>query len=492
MQPEKSHPLHRSASRSVSCAANRFDNRSVSRAAGHVAHRVAAIVCFAISCCFCFPNRAAAAVWHVAPDGDDAAAGSLAKPFATVQRAQKAASPGDTVYLRGGVYKMQEAQIARRDGIFAYLMVLDKSGEKGKPITYAAYQDEKPVFDCTDVKPANCRVDAFLVSGSWLHLRGIDVTGVQVTITGHTQSICFEVHGDNNIFERLTMHDGQAIGVYLARRASQNLILNCDAWNNWDYTSEGGAGGNADGFGCHGDGAGNIFRGCRAWYNSDDGFDCINQAQAVVFEDCWAFYNGLNKAGKSLGDGNGFKAGGYGIRNSNVPNPIPRNTVRNCIAVRNKVSGFYANHHPGGGDWYNNSAYANGRANYNFLCHKPDPDKTKRGVDIPGAGHVIRNNLSHGTPPDRAVIQLAATGNQIDHNAFPPGMVLSDSDFESLDETQLTAPRQPGGGLPKLTFLKPKAGTPLIGAGVNVGLPFAGEAPDIGAISQSPEKGNRN
>lgn len=423
--------------------------------------RRAAVAFVALCGCFCFSGRTVAAEWYVAPDGNDAAAGSLEKPFATVQRAQKEVSPGDTVYLRGGTYRMKKSQIARREGIFAYLMVLDKSGAKGKPITYSAYQDEKPVFDCTDIKPAGYRVDAFFVTGSWLHLRGIDVTGVQVTITSHTQSVCFEVHGDNNIFERLTMHDGQAIGIYLAKRASHNLVLNCDAWNNWDYTSEGGRGGNADGFGCHGDGAGNIFRSCRAWYNSDDGFDCINQAQSVVFENCWAFYNGLNKAGKSLGDGNGFKAGGYGIRNSkNVPDSIPRNIVRNCIAVRNKVSGFYANHHPGGGDWLNNSAYANGRANYNFLCHKPDSDKNEPGVDVPGTGHVIRNNLSHGTTPEKAVINLADAGNKNDRNAFPPAVILSDSDFESLDETQLTAPRQPNGDLPKLTFLKLKAGSP--------------------------------
>ncbi len=34
--------------------------------------------------------------YFVAVDGDDRAAGSQATPFATVQRAQQAASPGDT------------------------------------------------------------------------------------------------------------------------------------------------------------------------------------------------------------------------------------------------------------------------------------------------------------------------------------------------------------------------------------------------------------
>ena len=185
---------------------------------------------------FCLTALAAcgpidAATFFVSPTGDDAAAGSITQPFATVQRAQNAAAPGDTVFLRGGTFRMTENQIARRKGIFAYVTFLDKSGTPGKPITYRAYQDEKPIFDCSDVKPDGLRVDAFFITGSWLHLRGLEVTGVQVTIKGHTQSICFENNGSHNIYERLSMHDGQAIGIY-STRGSDNLFLNCDAWNN--------------------------------------------------------------------------------------------------------------------------------------------------------------------------------------------------------------------------------------------------------------------
>ena len=55
-----------------------------------------------------------AADFFVAPAGDDANPGTEAKPFATVQRAQQAAAPGDTVLLRGGIYRMTEAQIAKK------------------------------------------------------------------------------------------------------------------------------------------------------------------------------------------------------------------------------------------------------------------------------------------------------------------------------------------------------------------------------------------
>jgi hypothetical protein len=90
---------------------------------------------------------AAAADWFVAPSGDDRSPGSRGKPFATLARAQAAASPGDTVQLRGGVYRMKESMIARRDRIWAHVVLLQKSGQPGKPIRYRAADGEKPVFD---------------------------------------------------------------------------------------------------------------------------------------------------------------------------------------------------------------------------------------------------------------------------------------------------------------------------------------------------------
>src|SRR4051794_26347414 len=79
--------------------------------------------------------------FYVAPTGRDTNPGTLEQPFATIQRAQEAVAPGDTVLVRGGTYKMREAQIARRQGIYAYITSLDKSGTPEKPITYRAYQD---------------------------------------------------------------------------------------------------------------------------------------------------------------------------------------------------------------------------------------------------------------------------------------------------------------------------------------------------------------
>jgi pectate lyase len=224
--------------------------------------------------------------------------------------------------------------------------------------------------------------------------QGFEVVGVQVTIqqgqASNTQSECFRVAsgGSRNRFEQLVMRDGMGIGWYLTRGAS-NLVLNCDAYRNRGLDSL--SMGNVDGFGAHPDqttGRSNVFRGCRAWFNSDDGFDLINADAAVTIDNCWAFYNGyFTNFASSGGDANGFKSGGYGRNGSTLPNPIPRHVTQFCLAVSNRANGFYANHHTGGLDWFNNTAYRNS-ANYNMQCTLTD-----NLTDVPGYDQLLRNNL---------------------------------------------------------------------------------------------------
>ncbi len=419
-----------------------------------------------------------AAEFFVAPTGDDTNPGTLEKPFATIQHAQVAVSPGDTVYIRGGTYMMKENQIARKERIWASVTFLDKSGTPEKRINYWAYEKERPVFDFSQVKPVGMRIDAFHVTGSWLHLKGLEVIGAQVTIKGHTQSICFANNGSHNIYEMLSMHDGQAIGIYTVR-GSDNLFLNCDAYRNRDFTSEDGRGGNVDGFGGHPTkgSTGNVFRGCRAWFNSDDGFDCINAQESVTFDHCWAFYNGFSPTFERLADGNGFKAGGYGSTPvERLPSPIPRHTVRFCLAVRNKASGFYSNHHPGGSDWFNNTGYRNS-SNFNMLCRLAD-----NHTDVDGYGHKLRNNLAYKGGAD--VSRLDQAKSDAVNNSFTLGLKVTDADFLSVDEAELIAPRQTSGDLPEMKFLHLDPASALIDKGVDVGLPFRGARPVLGAFDK--------
>jgi hypothetical protein len=71
--------------------------------------------------------------YYVATDGDDAHPGTKAAPFRTFQKAASVARAGDTVLVRGGVYKGH--------------VRLGVSGEPEKPIVFKNYPGEQPVVD---------------------------------------------------------------------------------------------------------------------------------------------------------------------------------------------------------------------------------------------------------------------------------------------------------------------------------------------------------
>ncbi|MCB0847512.1 MAG: DUF4990 domain-containing protein, partial [Bacteroidetes bacterium] len=419
---------------------------------------------------------------YVAPDGDDTNTGIITSPFWSVQKAQSVASPGDTVYLRGGTYQISASDVSKvESNLFACVSFLDKSGTSGNMIKYWAYPNEQPIFDFSDLKPANQRVVGFWVSGDYIHLRGIEITGVQITITTHTESYCVYSWGDHNIFERISMHDNKGTGLR-HRNGGYNLFLNCDAYNNHDDVSEDKKGGNVDGFGCHpkAGGVGNVFKGCRAWFNSDDGFDCIRSSENIVFDSCWAFYNGYTQSFGNLADGNGFKAGGYAYDEaSKIPNPVPVNTISFCLAVRNKANGFYSNHHLNGNIWLNNSAYRNAY-NYNMV-NRESPQS--QNINVDGYNHVLKNNLGYkGRTGETAY--LPSSLNTLVTNSFGMNLGLSDSDFISLDESALMAPRKADGSLPDIDFLAIATHSPAMDAGTDIGFPYLGDAPELGAFEQ--------
>ena len=418
------------------------------------------------------------ATWFVATNGLDSNLGTSNSPFATIMRAQTAASAGDTVYLRGGTYLLDNSNFTTTNSPWAIVNNITKSG-----ISYIAYPGELPVFDFSNAQPVGWRVTAFLVTANNCVFKGFDVVGVQVTIqTNHTQSENFRVAGgNNNRFEQLRLHDGMGNGWYLTAGAS-NLVLNCDAYNNRGLDS--GSLGNTDGFGCHPNktsGRGNILRGCRAWFNSDDGFDCINAFAAVTFDHCWSFYNGyFTNFPNSTGDGNGIKGGGYGVSGSPYPTPIPHHVIEFCVAVRNRASGFYANHHLSGQIWLNNIAYRN-RADFNMLCSTNNSSGTN---DVPGFDQMMKNNL--GYKGSTEVANLDTNKCDVTFNFFTLPVTVASDDFLSLNESQLTAPRQADGSLPYLTFLRLTNTSDCLDAGTNLGFPFCGAAPDLGAFEVGP------
>jgi parallel beta-helix repeat protein len=376
----------------------------------------------------------------------------MAAPCATVGGGQAKAAAGDTVWIRGGNYQGQSS------GLIG--VAFTKSGASNNRIKYFAYQNEIPVFNFMNINPTN-RVTGFDIRASWIHIRGLEVRGVRQYQAGDDSwGIRFQGGASNNILENLNVHHNEAPGIFITD-GGNNLIQNCDSHHNYDVLENGGSG---DGFGCHSNDAGNVFSGCRAWYNSDDGYDFINAPGVCTVEKSWAFLNGfIPDTTTGIGNGAGFKAGGFGSPPSNVPNPVPRHVVRQCIAFGNRSQGFYANHHPGGLDFFNNVAFRN-PTNYNMLT-----DTT--------SDHKMRNNIAL---PTGTTISNMVGGSQTFNSWTITGITANTMDFMSMMESEAQAARQADGSLPNVGFMRLVAGSDLIDKGENVGLPFSGTAPDLG------------
>jgi len=401
-----------------------------------------------------------AAEYYVSPTGSDSNPGTQASPFATLQKANNSAAAGDTVWMRAGTYSITTQ------------LTLSKSGTSDTNRTKIwAYAGEVPILDISNYGAASSGSDvpAVLVTGSWMHLKGLEIANAKVGSSGsHSYSMLRTKNASNNTFELLNIHNGFGPGLFIDTGTGGNLILNTDSHDNYDVNGSQGDGQNGDGFGVHYQttGPSTIIRGCRSWHNSDDGYDLISQEVPVTVENNFATGCGYG----SSGNGNGFKMGSSktGIRH----------IVQNNVAWKNKASGFYANHSTGGNNWYNNTSYMNG-TQYNMLASSFDSSGNVTGtITLTGAkAHVMRNNI--GFPDKNSDMGGVDTAN----NTWDLGIAEAANDFASTSDTGCTGPRDADGSIPAAcTFMHLAAGSPLIDKGKDVGLPFVGAAPDLGAF----------
>jgi Bacterial Ig domain/Pel9A-like, right handed beta helix region/Fibronectin type III domain len=377
--------------------------------------------------------------YYVSPSGSDSNPGTITQPFATPQKALTVIASGDTIYLRGGTYNLS-AQV--KPAI---------AGTAANSCKLWAYPGEKPVLNFAST-PAGTK--GLYLSKDYWHVKGIEVAnatdnGVIVAGCGFNTVEGCVIHDCNN--------DGLRLGSSSAV-AHDTLILNCDSYRNFQASS---GGNNGDGFAAKiGTGTGNTFRGCRAWNNSDDGWDFYdNDTSSVTLDGCWSFANGLNLWGvpNFSGNGNGFKLGGASTHAQHV--------VKNCLAFDNVHDAFDQNHTKGAQTVYNCTAFRNG-VNFQF------PELPTTGTDV------LKNNVSHSGP-----VALNGSAQQV-ANSWQ-GFTVTDADFTGLDTATATSPRNADFSLPTLALLHLAAGSDLIDGGVNVGLPFNGSAPDLGAFETS-------
>ena len=97
-------------------------------------------------------------------------------------------------------------------------------------------------------------------------------------------------------------------GSGIATSGSFNTVLNCDSHQNADTACQGA---NADGL-CakEGQGAGNVFDGCRSWDNADDGIDLFAWPDPITVQELAGCSAWARPPPASMSNGNGFKMGG--------------------------------------------------------------------------------------------------------------------------------------------------------------------------------------
>jgi hypothetical protein len=323
--------------------------------------------------------------------------------------------PGDTIWLKGGEYAMTSR------------LNLLKSGTADKMICLLAETPDgcRPVLNFSGMEVKSSNQGVKLQANYW-HIKGIDIT--KAGDAGLWLS-----NASNNTVEYCCFYGNNDTGMQIDDGSANNLVLNCDSYQNMDPTVE-----NADGFACKVDvGNNNKFVGCRAWNNLDDGWDGYLKTTDNIttsFENCWAVANGMKPDGTPTGgDGNGFKSGGSDdkLKKHNA-------SYTNCIAAGNLADGFDHNSNRGVVTLVGCKAAFN-KNNINFSETNPAEKLIMKNCTVLGKVGKIKAD------------SVDATGN-----SWELAAPTTEASFLSVDVAELTKPRLKGGQLPKTSFLTAK------------------------------------
>ena len=406
----------------------------------------------------CIVSLAFGTTYYISPTGSDTNPGTINNPFFTLNKAWSVVSAGDIIYLRGGTYRFNSQQ-----------KLSGKNGTVNDTIKIFAYPGERPVLSksATYVTPGWPQSLIYL-QGNYTWWKGIEIAGYTQATAVIWYAMALRLSNNNRIEQLNSHHNGH--GLVIRDGSSNNLVLNSDFHHNYDPMSSYGDGDGIE-IAYHVSSATNTMRGCRMWNNADDGLDLWDNNGNMIVDNCWAWNNGYREDGVTQGgDGGGFKFGKTTTENGTEF----KRTFTNCIAVYNRLRGFNQNAANVKFHFYNNIAYQNKSKGIEFYSY-----------DL---AHIVRNNICFENPTNWSGAHYNAI---IDHNSNDgswqtTGPVASAADFISLDTAGISGPRKPDGSLPYINFMHLAEESDLIDAGVDVGLPYFGSAPDIGAFERNP------
>jgi hypothetical protein len=144
--------------------------------------------------------RSTGQTFYVSPNGNDANAGTLERPWRTIQRAVNRLRPGQRALVRGGTYREN--------------VEINRAGTARQPITIAAFPGDRPVIESPEypleIEGAYFRVQGFVIQGA----RGTSSTNVY-----------FESGADHVELLRNEIRFSQDQGVYSEEETAHLFIV---------------------------------------------------------------------------------------------------------------------------------------------------------------------------------------------------------------------------------------------------------------------------
>ena len=341
------------------------------------------------------PEGAGAADIFVAPNGSDAGDGSEQRPYASVNKAVSVVRPGQTIALRGGVYRLTTPVDIRT------------SGTAGQRITMSNFRAEHVVLDASGI-PA----DKWAVTQQTAYWT---VQGLEIRDAPTHAWVCRACR--DNVFRRLSSHHNGRSGLMLRDDGTTgNQVLDSDFFDNDDGSGAG------IGLGVQfGSGGGNLIRGNRAYGNTAGGYDLGAFRSPVSVKYNWAFGNRAN----------GFTFGGG-------PDPLEAaHKVRHNAAWANTGHGFSNDGNRAALELSNNTAFRNRSA----------------GFSLPDIAAVLRLNVA---VDNGDAARVGATA-RADNNSWQEGDSTA-ALFRSVDASTAEGPRAADGGLPGTDYLATRNG----------------------------------
>lgn len=165
--------------------------------------------------------------YYVATNGNDSRtttqAQNIGTPWLTWQKAINEAYPGDTVFVRGGVYEISGINTFPEVDPLAWPTAKGKSGTKAKPICFWAYPPDYetgnyPILDCHNANSAGqTNFSCFgLNAVQYWHIKGLTVRNAyQRGVATRRPQGFGGTNSANLTFENCTAHNISARGFYM-------------------------------------------------------------------------------------------------------------------------------------------------------------------------------------------------------------------------------------------------------------------------------------